>query len=288
MALDFFAGCLGGCAGVIVGHPLDTVKVHLQTQDMRNPQYRGTMDCIRKICAKEGARGLYRGMSSPLSGVAAINAVVFGVFGNAQRRFAEPEALRTHVLAGSVTGLSQSVLVAPMELIKLRAQVSNISPMDCINKICATEGVIGLFRGLGITAVREVPAFALYFGTFKYLTENDNVSTGRMLMAGGLAGVASWVFTYPVDVLKSRVQFDGMSGNSQYSCTFDCLRKSIAREGYGFLYRGLTPTLVRAFPVNAATFTVVTWTMRLANEDVRIEFNLDGLVKMFQPNVLLA
>lgn len=27
MALDFAAGCVGGAAGVLVGHPFDTVKV---------------------------------------------------------------------------------------------------------------------------------------------------------------------------------------------------------------------------------------------------------------------
>lgn len=29
MALDFLAGCAGGVAGVLVGHPFDTVKVSL-------------------------------------------------------------------------------------------------------------------------------------------------------------------------------------------------------------------------------------------------------------------
>ncbi|EFN76176.1 Mitochondrial carnitine/acylcarnitine carrier protein CACL [Harpegnathos saltator] len=42
-----------GSAGVVVGYPLDTVKVHMQTQDCRNPKYRGTWDCFRTILAKE-------------------------------------------------------------------------------------------------------------------------------------------------------------------------------------------------------------------------------------------
>jgi len=37
----------------MVGYPLDTVKVHMQTQDCRNPKYRGTWDCLRTILAKE-------------------------------------------------------------------------------------------------------------------------------------------------------------------------------------------------------------------------------------------
>lgn len=44
---------ISGCAGIMVGYPLDTVKVHMQTQDCRNPKYRGTWDCLRTILAKE-------------------------------------------------------------------------------------------------------------------------------------------------------------------------------------------------------------------------------------------
>lgn len=44
---------IAGCAGIMVGYPLDTVKVHMQTQDCRNPKYRGTWDCLRTILAKE-------------------------------------------------------------------------------------------------------------------------------------------------------------------------------------------------------------------------------------------
>ena len=54
-AIDFFAGCLGGAAGVLIGHPLDTVKVKLQTQGMTSNshgvsppriRYRGTFHCL--------------------------------------------------------------------------------------------------------------------------------------------------------------------------------------------------------------------------------------------------
>lgn len=37
----------------MVGYPLDTIKVHMQTQDYRNPKYKGTWDCFRTLLAKE-------------------------------------------------------------------------------------------------------------------------------------------------------------------------------------------------------------------------------------------
>lgn len=62
-------------------------------------------------------------MSSPMASVAVINAMIFGVYGNVQRRLADPESLATHALAGSVAGLVQSFVCSPMELIKTRIQV---------------------------------------------------------------------------------------------------------------------------------------------------------------------
>lgn len=255
-----------GCAGVIVGHPLDTVKVNLQTQDSRNPKYKGTLHCLTSLVRKEGIRGVYRGISSPLAGVAAINAVVFGVYGNTQRFLNNSDALAAHFAAGAIAGLSQSVLCSPMELAKTRIQITGdrIGPWQCLKRIHRKEGFRGVFRGIGATACREVPAYGSYFLTYEVLTRNSRpVSTVTMIFAGGFAGIVSWIITYPVDVLKSRIQADGMSGSPQYKNFVDCYQKSVKNEGYGFLVRGITPTVLRAFPTNAACFVVVTWSLRL-------------------------
>lgn len=254
---------------MIVGHPFDTIKVHLQTQDARNPLYRGTMHCFKSLVAKNGFSGLYRGVSSPLTGVAAINAIIFGVYGNVQRRSADPDSLKSHFFAGAAAGFAQSAFCSPMELAKTRIQLlGHGSPIQCLRDIHKIEGIRGVFKGLGITVCREIPGFSTYFVSYELLTrssDNTPVSTPRMLLAGGLAGTVSWVLTYPIDVIKSRLQADGMMGQPRYNGALDCLKKSISAEGYSFLTRGLTSTILRAFPTNAACFTVVTWTFRLCN-----------------------
>lgn len=54
---EFLAGGFGGCCLVLSGHPLDTIKVRLQTMpDVKPgqaPLYNGTMDCAKKIVANE-------------------------------------------------------------------------------------------------------------------------------------------------------------------------------------------------------------------------------------------
>ncbi|XP_076623870.1 mitochondrial basic amino acids transporter isoform X1 [Colletes latitarsis] len=273
MALDFFAGCVGGCAGVVVGYPLDTIKVHMQTQDYRNPIYKGNWHCFRTILAKESVAGFYRGMSSPMAGVAVVNAIVFGVYGQTQRQIPNPDSLTAHFIAGTVAGIAQTPICSPIELTKTRMQlqVSNTrfsGPFECLKHIYKYEGSRGVFRGLSITFLREAPSFGVYFLTYESLTrtrDNEPISTTCMLMAGGLAGTASWTLTYPLDVLKSRIQ----AYSDRYAGMLDCFRQTVKAEGYSCLYKGLSSTILRAFPTNAVTFAVVAWTIRiLGQEDV--------------------
>ncbi|KAH1009552.1 hypothetical protein HUJ04_001891 [Dendroctonus ponderosae] len=123
MALDFLAGCIGGSAGVLIGHPLDTVKVCIQTQDSNNPRYRGTLHCLQSICTQQGFKGIYRGVTSPLFGVAGINAIVFGIYGNTQRHMQNPDLLISHAIAGGTAGLVQSFICSPIELAKSTMQI---------------------------------------------------------------------------------------------------------------------------------------------------------------------
>jgi solute carrier family 25 carnitine/acylcarnitine transporter 20/29 len=141
------------------------VKVHLQTQDYKNPVYRGTYDCLKKIIQKESLHGLYRGISSPLASISVLNAIVFGVYGNVQRTTSDPDSLLAHFCAGSAAGLSQTLICSPMELVKSRMQVQNgipnavkhQNPYACLKYMWRTEGHRGVFKGLGITVARDVP-----------------------------------------------------------------------------------------------------------------------------------
>lgn len=92
-----------------------------------------------------------------------------------------------------------------------------------------------------------------------------NANAFHTLMAGGIAGTFSWLISFPIDVVKSRLQADGMTGKPKYLNVRDCIRQSYHEEGLGFLARGLGSTLLRAFPTNAACFFVVSWVLKLSN-----------------------
>lgn len=77
--------------------------------------------------------------------------------------------------------------------------------------------------------------------------------SATVLVAGGFAGIASWVTATPLDVVKSRMQMAGL-GQREFQGLLDCMVSSARQEGLGVFFRGLTINSARAFPVNAVTF----------------------------------
>lgn len=263
---DLNAGTIGGVAGIVAGHPLDTVKVRLQTGGAAAS---GVLGCVRQIVAREGAAGLYKGLLSPVLSNAPINAVVFGVQGGVARAFREAsgrERLAAHhnFATGAAAGLVQVVFASPAEHVKIQLQVdqhraASQSAADCARRLLRRHGPAGLFRGWQVCALRDVPAFGIYFCTYEamkaWLTggDPDRETDARLLLAGGVAGSMSWVFTQPVDVVKSCVQ--SQSFDAQRSA-WALTKHHYAAEGLGYFTKGFGATMLRAFPVSAVTFLV--------------------------------
>ncbi|CCU83335.1 Mitochondrial carnitine/acylcarnitine carrier protein CACL [Caenorhabditis elegans] len=282
--LDLFAGSLGGAAGVLAGHPLDTVKVRLQTQSGPTPQYRGTFHCFKLIVQKEGFRGLYKGMSSPLLSLSAINAIVFGVHGGTCRQMEDPDSITSHFVGGCAAGMAQSVIAAPTERIKLLLQIQDDKahtkfngPIDATKQLLRTHGLKSLTRGFLATVARDAPAFGVYFASYEWMArsmckdgETSTLSSGQLLFAGGTAGMLSWLFNYQTDIIKSRFQAD-----NSYKSYMHCIKQTYLERGYRGFFVGLNSALIRAFPSNAATFFTVEWTYRIL-----LDFNvIDNVTK---------
>jgi solute carrier family 25 (mitochondrial carnitine/acylcarnitine transporter), member 20/29 len=71
--------------------------------------------------------------------------------------------------------------------------------------------------------------------------------------AGGMAGLFSFLFLHPIDVLKSLAQSIVPGSGKTLK---DAMRESYKAEGSRYLLRGIVPTCLRAFPVSAVVFAV--------------------------------
>jgi len=279
-ARDLLAGGIGGIAGVLVGHPFDTIKVRQQTESaVRN------VGTTTKADARRGAVSLFRGMGPPLATAGIVNAMVFCSYGGSgrlwDRCFVDPLAgfgtdrgdrrvLKSFV-SGTATGIFTALVICPAEHIKCRLQIQPgigvaryCGPTDALKKIYASHGFRGLYRGWVATCSRQGPGLGIYFATYESIKErlrkrlerhnSGHAQLKASILAGGIAGSLSWASIYPIDVIKTRIQ------TSPLECSTPRMRtmwKILIREGgVKALFRGIGITVFRAFAVNGIIFPV--------------------------------
>ena len=87
----FISGTAAGVIAGFVGHPLDTIRVRVQT----HPGLSGSAIAIaRDLIKKEGARALFKGLVPQMIGYCSHSAIRFGVFGNTKSSNAKPLVAR--------------------------------------------------------------------------------------------------------------------------------------------------------------------------------------------------
>lgn len=208
---NFCAGFMSGISQAIIGHPLDTLKILKQNTVKIN---------------RLSMTNLYKGVSMPLIQTPFVVGVGFYV----------NETIKKYTgnqfVSGFASGAVGSFLICPFEYYKIHLQQQE-------KVIINSKYWLKSYRHINFVLLREVPAMTLYFGIYGKLRDNK-VSP---FLSGGISGLASWIFTYPLDTIKTRVQ-GGVSSN---------IKNAIKM---GNLWCGISYCLIRAFIVNGVGFSV--------------------------------
>lgn len=283
---DYVAGLLAGVATVIIGHPFDTVKVKLQKHntEANGIKYKSGLHCTARILKTEGVKGLYRGATSSFVGVAFESSLIFGIYSQTKKTLQgglQSDNPQPHVIIPSAAfgGAIISFVLCPSELVKCRMQIQGTdslvpnssrysSPLDCAIRTAKSDGVTGIFRGGFTTLLRESIGNAVFFSTYEHIRyymhtklkdassdPTNLVDIGVGVVSGGLGGIAFWSAVLPLDVAKTIIQTTPNKSSTRNP--FRILKSIYSRAGLRGCYAGLGPTVVRAFPANAAA--IVTW-----------------------------
>ncbi|VDM01699.1 unnamed protein product [Schistocephalus solidus] len=259
---SFLAGGFGGMCTVATGHPLDTIKVRLQTMPHPlpggSPLYHGTIDCARKIVINEGFRGLYKGMGAPLLGVTPMFAVCFFGFNLGKELFSKnPDPNTRSFVPACFLVYSRQIQAHSIGPVKYKG------PVDVVRKLHREGGIRSIYKGTAATLLRDVPASGMYFLSYEWIKEllmpvgaaKSDLGVPQTLFAGGMAGIFNWLVAIPPDVLKSRLQTapEGRYPKGIRSVFVEMM----AKEGIFALYKGVTPVMLRAFPANAVSLYFV-------------------------------
>lgn len=219
----------------------------------------------------EGIRGLYRGVSAPLIAVTPIFATSFWGYDVGQRmiHYASPSSIDLNLtqkcIAGGISAFPTTLLMAPSERIKCLLQTAKPGQYtgmgDCFMQVYKAGGIASVFKGTGLTLMRDVPGSVAWFGTYEAvklammkaqgIEDTSKLSPLAVLSAGGFAGMACWMVSIPPDVIKSRFQ---SAPEGTYRGSLDVFQTLMREEGAGALFTGIRPALIRAFPANAACF----------------------------------
>ncbi|KAI9642975.1 hypothetical protein NHQ30_008709 [Ciborinia camelliae] len=182
--------------------------------------------------------------------------------------------------AGGVAGAVSRTVVSPLERLKILFQIQSVGREEYkmsvgkgLMKMWKEEGWRGLMRGNGTNCIRIVPYSAVQFGSYNFYKKFFETSPGadlgsfRRLICGGAAGITSVFFTYPLDIVRTRLSIQsasfaalGQHGN-KLPGMFATLKTMYKTEGGVLaLYRGIIPTVAGVAPyvgLNFMTYELV-------------------------------
>ena len=276
-AVDLVSGMSAGAVNAVVGCPMDTIKVKMQTFPTENASVRSA---ILKSVRADGVRGLYAGLTPFLLANVGENAVLFLAYGQSQRFVAmafgmEKEKMGplANALAGSCASVFSAMWLCPTEHIKCRLQVrremmnagaemsrsGGPGQITLAGRMVREEGVSGLYRGMKATWTREIPGYFCFFlgyeGTKGLISwakskEKDDITFGENMLCGSMAGTSFWLGIFPIDSIKSRIQVLGNSGSMA-----DVAREIMRTQGPLGFYKGCLPAVIRASMSNSFLLT---------------------------------
>lgn len=241
------------------------------------------------VLGKEGAFGLYKGLSASLLRQATFIGTKFGTYdvlkatmrkyNNGGDNVKEDESLPFYqfVACGIGAGAMGAVVGNPADLAMVRMQADGRLPehlrrnytngLNAMFRVAKDEGVFALWRGSGPTVNRAMIVTASQMAVYDkskntILEVTPSLGNGLVTqtMASFAAGVVAALTSNPIDLAKSRLmsmKADEKTGKMPYAGTFDCLIKTVRSEGVGALYKGLVPTTARQVPLNVVRFVSV-------------------------------
>lgn len=171
--------------------------------------------------------------------------------------------------AGGAAGAIAQATIYPLEIAKTRLAISAPGTysgiLQCLRQVASSEGPLALYGGLATSIVGIVPYAGIDLAANSMLRERvsayyaaagEEPSVSAVLGCGMASSTIAMLGTYPLNLVRTRLQASGMPGSPRFDGAMDCLRKTVAEGGMRALYQGLLPNMLKVLPATSISYAV--------------------------------
>jgi solute carrier family 25 (adenine nucleotide translocator) protein 4/5/6/31 len=270
---DFIAGGVAAAISKTAVAPIERVKLLLQVQHIskqisEEQRYKGMVDCFIRIPKEQGFLSYWRGNLANVIRYFPTQALNFAFKDKYKQVFLGGVDKRTqfwryfmgNLASGGAAGATSLCFVYPLDFARTRlaADVGKGANQreftglgNCIAKIFKTDGIVGLYRGFGVSVQGIIIYRAAYFGFFDtakgMLPDPKNtpflISWAIAQTVTTVAGIVS----YPFDTVRRRMMMQ--SGRSKadivYKNTLHAWSVIYKVEGGAAFFKGAFSNVLR-------------------------------------------
>ncbi|CAL8071521.1 unnamed protein product [Calicophoron daubneyi] len=281
---NLVAGGLAGCVAKTVIAPLDRAKINFQSTSRRFSA-RALVSFLHVSYASNGLLSLWRGNTATLTRILPYAAIQYSSHERYKHLLGidQPDLTHLHTseirakrfLAGALAGTTSVACTYPLDFSRARMAVTSSTKyanlLDAIKTVYREEGVLTLYRGFLPAMCGSIPYAGTAFFTFETLKEYrmnkhakklghrpKKLKPFENLCCGGFAGILGQTASYPLDIVRRRMQTAGVTGHPEYCLSIrNTLRLVYSTEGLAHgLFKGVTLNWIKGPIASGVSFTV--------------------------------
>jgi len=270
---DFAAGGISAAIAKTSVAPIERVKLLLQVQHVSKQiteaqRYKGMVDCFVRIPKEQGFLAFWRGNLANVIRYFPTQALNFAfkdkykqVFlGGVDKNTQFTRYFIGNLASGGAAGATGLCFVYPLDFARTRlaADVGKAGAErefsglgNCLTKIFKSDGIVGLYRGFGVSVQGIIIYRAAYFGFFDtakgMLPDPKNTPFIVSFAIAQAVTTVAGIVSYPFDTVRRRIMMQSGRpvAERQYKGTLDCWVKIAKTEGRRAFFKGAFSNILR-------------------------------------------
>jgi len=270
-AQDFIAGGIAAAISKTTVAPIERVKLLLQVQHTSKQiteaqRYKGMVDCFVRIPREQGFLSFWRGNLANVIRYFPTQALNFAFKDKYKQIFLGGvdktqfwRYFMGNLASGGAAGATSLCFVYPLDFARTRLaadvgiggkrEFTGLG--DCLVKNFKSDGMVGLYRGFGVSVQGIIIYRASYFGFFDtakgMLPDPKNTPLVVTWAIAQTVTTVAGIISYPMDTVRRRMMMQsGRKGaDVMYKNTLDCWRKVASQEGTGAFFKGAFSNVLR-------------------------------------------